>query len=126
MSNHLIGIIDDDEALCSSLADLMRSIGHRVEPFAAAEAFLTSANLLLFDCIVTDVYMPGMRGLELVRILRQQGGTAPTILITASPDKRLDNEARAVGAQYLLRKPFEAAALVDCVEKSLSNERGSR
>ncbi len=124
--NPLIAIIDDDEALCSSLVDLMRSIGYRAEPFASAQALLASPNLSLFDCIIADVHMPGMSGLALVRKLRQQVGMTPVILITALPDKKLDDEAIAAGAQSLLRKPFETQALIDCVEGSLSRERPSR
>jgi FixJ family two-component response regulator len=126
VSSPCIAIIDDDEALCFSLVDLMRSIGHRAEPFASAETFLASPNLLLFDCVIADIHMPGMSGLELARRLHEQDDTTPVILITALPDRRLDDEARSVGAQYLLRKPFEAATLLDCIEKSLSDERPPR
>ena len=122
VSGALIGIIDDDDILCSSLVDLMHSAGIRAEPFDSAETFLGSPAPLQFDCVVADVYMPGMSGIDLVRKLRERGGTAPVILITASPDRRLDYDAAFAGAQWVLRKPFEAAALVDCVEKSLSKQ----
>jgi FixJ family two-component response regulator len=115
VSDPFIGIVDDDDVLCSSLVDLMRSAGLRAEPFASAETFLTSPSLLLFSCVVADVHMPGMSGLDLVRRLRKQGGTTPVILITAFPDKRLGDEAASAGAQCLLGKPFEAAALLNCV-----------
>jgi FixJ family two-component response regulator len=120
VTSPLIAIIDDDEALCSALVDLMRSIGYRVEPFASAETFLASSNLFLFECIIADVHMPGMSGLDLARKLREQGSMTPVILITALSDKRLDDEAISVGAQCLLRKPLETRALFDCVERSLS------
>jgi FixJ family two-component response regulator len=126
VSSPLVAIIDDDEALCSSLVDLMRSIGYRAEFFASAETFLASSNLLLFDCVIADVHMPGMSGLHLVRKLQEQDGMTPVILITALPDRQLDNEAISVGAQCLLRKPFETRVLLDCVEMSLSNERPPR
>jgi FixJ family two-component response regulator len=122
VTSPLVAIIDDDEALCSSLVDLMRSIGYRVEPFASAETFLASSNLVLFDCVIADVHLPGMSGLDLARKLPEQGGMSPVILITGLPDKRLDDEAISVGAQCFLRKPFETKALLDCVERSLSNE----
>ena len=123
MSGPLVAIIDDDDALCCSLADLMRSIGYRVVPFASAEMFLASSSLLLFDCVIADVDMPGLSGLNLVRKLREHGGGAPVILITALPDKQLDDAAISVGAQSLLRKPFETRALLECVERGLSAER---
>lgn len=116
----LVAIIDDDEALCSSLVDLMRSIGYRAEPFASAEAFLTSSALSSSKCVVADVDMPGMGGLSLTRKLHDQGIVTPVILITALSDKRLDDEAISIGAQCLLRKPFDTHALRDCVERSLS------
>jgi FixJ family two-component response regulator len=122
VTNPSVAIVDDDEALCSSLVDLMRSIGYRAEPFASAETLLTSSSLLLFDCVIADVHMPGMGGLDLVRDLRERGAMTPVILITALPDRHLDDEAISAGAQRLLRKPFETNALLDCIERSLSNE----
>jgi FixJ family two-component response regulator len=120
VTSPLVAIIDDDEALCLSLVDLMRSIGYRAEPYTSAEVFLTSSSLFSLNCIVADVHMPGMGGLDLARELHKRGIMTPVILITALPDKNLDNEAIAVGAQGLLRKPFETNALLDCVERSLS------
>jgi len=124
--NPLIAIVDDDEALCSSLVDLMRSISYRAEPFASAEALLTSSNLFLFDCVVADVDMPGMSGVDLVRKLQDERCMTPVILITALPDSDLNDEAISAGAQGLLRKPFETKALLDCLERSLCNERPPR
>jgi len=98
----------------------MRSVGHRAQPFASAEAYLASPHRLLFDCVVADVAMPGIDGLGLVRKLREQDSTIPVILITALPDRRLEGRADSVGAQCLLRKPFEAEALIECIDKSLS------
>ena len=126
MRSPYVAIIDDDEALCSSLADLMRSKGYRTESFASADALLTSPNLALFDVMIADVHMPGMSGLDLIRKLRELNVTTPVILITALPDRQLDNEAISVGAQTLLRKPFETKTLLDCVDSSLSNERPLR
>jgi len=122
----LIAIVDDDEALCSSLVDLMRSIGHRAEPFFNAETLLTSPNLRLFDCIIADVCMPGMSGFDLARKFQEQGDMVPVILITALPDRQLNDEAISAGVQCLLRKPLEIPALLDWVARSLSSERSLR
>jgi FixJ family two-component response regulator len=122
----LIAIVDDDEDLCSALVDLMRSIGYRAEPFFASETLLTSPSLPLFDCVIADVRMPGMSGLDLARKFQDQGDLRPVILITALPDGRLEAEAISAGAQRLLRKPVETQILIECVERSLSNERSPR
>jgi FixJ family two-component response regulator len=126
VTSPLVAIIDDDDALCSSLVDLMRSIGYRAKPYYSAETFLTSADLFKPHCIVADVHMPGISGLDLVRKLHEQGIMTPVILITALPCKHLDDEAISVGAFCLLRKPFEINSLLDCVERSLPDERPMR
>jgi FixJ family two-component response regulator len=118
-----VAIVDDDEALCRSLVDLMHSVGYHAEPFASAEALLMSSELPLFGCVIADVHMPGMSGLNLVRKLQEQGVVTPVILITALPDKHLDDEAVSVGARCLLRKPFEATTLINHVDRSLSDDR---
>jgi FixJ family two-component response regulator len=114
-----IAVVDDDEALCSSLVDLMRSIGHRAEPFASAEALLMSPSRFGLHCIIADINMPGMGGLNLLQALREQGIATPVVLITALTDKHLDQEAAARGALCLLRKPFEMSCLVDHIDRSL-------
>jgi FixJ family two-component response regulator len=101
----------------------MHSVGHRAEPFASAERFLSSPTLPVADCVIADVHLPGMSGFDLVRRLREQKRTTPVILITALPYYHLDDEALSVGALCLIRKPFEAAALLESVDRSLSNER---
>jgi FixJ family two-component response regulator len=119
VTSPLVSIIDDDEALCSSLADLLRSASYRVEQYGSAETFLASSTLSILDCILADIHMPGMSGLDLLRKLRERGITTPVILITALPDKHLDDEAISLGARCLLRKPFETNSLLECVERSL-------
>jgi FixJ family two-component response regulator len=114
-----VGVVDDDEALCISLVDLIRSTGYCGQSFTSAEALLAFDNLRSIDCIIADVYMPGMSGLDLVRQLHQQGITTPVILITALPQRQLDEEASSVGALCLLRKPFETRSLLDLVERIL-------
>jgi FixJ family two-component response regulator len=81
----------------------MRSVGFRVEAFTAAETFLVSVNLFSLNCIIADVHMPGTGGLALLRKLRKQDIMTPTILTTALPEKKLDEEAALVGALCLIR-----------------------
>jgi FixJ family two-component response regulator len=126
VNGRLIAIIDDDEALRTSLVDLMRALGNRAEAFDSGESFFASPGFLSFDCIIADIHMPGMSGLDLVRRFRERGGTTPVVLVTALSDRTLDDKARAAGAQCLLRKPFDNGALVDCIDGILSNERRPR
>jgi FixJ family two-component response regulator len=119
MAIPFVAIVDDDETLCASLVDLMFAAGYRAEPFASAEEFLMSDNRFSSDCIITDVQMPGMGGLDLVRELHAQGVMTPVILITALPSKHLDGEATSIGALCLLRKPFDIKSLLDYVAASL-------
>jgi FixJ family two-component response regulator len=114
-----IAVVDDDEALGSSLVDLMRSIGYRAEPFTSAEALLMSPDRFGLHCIIADINMPGMSGLNLLDALRQQGIRTPVVLITALTDKHLDEEAASKGALCLLRKPFEMSSLLDHIDRSL-------
>jgi FixJ family two-component response regulator len=122
VSSPLIAIIDDDEVLRSSLVDLLRSSGYRAEEFASAEKFLAS-NLLHYDCVIADVQMPGMNGLDLVRKLRGRGDPITVILMTALPDLHLDDEALSAGALCLVRKPFGTNSLLDRIELSLADQR---
>ena len=115
----LVAVIDDDEALCASLVDLMRSVGYRAEPFASAEQCLLAVNRFSLDCVIADVHMPGTGGLDLIRKLREQGIMTPVILITALPGKYLDEEAVSIGALCLLRKPFDTSSLLGWVERGL-------
>lgn len=119
MTVPFVGVVDDDDALCLSLVDLMRSIGYRAEPFASADELLMSAERFGLDCIIADVHMPRTGGLNLLRKLREQGFMTPVILITALPDENLDGEAASTGALCLLRKPFKTSALLDWVERAL-------
>jgi FixJ family two-component response regulator len=86
VTSPLVSIIEDDEALCSSVVDLLRSVGYRVKQYGSAEVFLTSSNLLSLDCILADIHMPGMSGLDLLQKLRERDITTPVVLITALPD----------------------------------------
>jgi FixJ family two-component response regulator len=125
VTNRFIAIVDDDEALCASLVDLMRSVGYRAEPFTSGEALLVSSELSLFDCVIADVHLPGVSGITLLGKLKDRGCMIPVILITALSDAKLDREANLRGAKCLFRKPFDTKALLDSVERILTNERDS-
>lgn len=119
MKKAFVGVVDDDAALCSSLVDLMRATGYGAESFISVETLLRFDNLRGFDCIIADVQMPGMGGLDLIRELHERGIRIPVILITALPDRHLDEEAVSRSALCLLRKPIETSSLLYWIERSL-------
>jgi FixJ family two-component response regulator len=91
--------------------------GYRVHGFASAEEFFAADLETLCDCIITDIQMPGMSGLDLKRHLTANGSKVPIIMITARPEEVLDARAAASGAACLLRKPFGSDDLIGWLEK---------
>ena len=116
----LISIVDDDEAICRALQALMQSLGYRAGIYTSADAFLASKVASFSRCIITDVQMPGLGGFDLKRRLNEEGCETPVIMITARMEAHLDAEARKIGAICLLQKPFEANALISCLERALA------
>jgi len=116
----LISIIDDDDSLRSALVGLVRSLGYRADGFANAEAFLVGDQAARSAAIVTDIQMPGLSGIELKERLTAQGCAAPVIMITARSEEGLKERAFASGALCVLKKPFAAEALIDCLERALA------
>lgn len=120
VTDPLISIIDDDDSLRSALVGLVRSLGYRASGFANAEDFLDGDNAAQSDAIVTDIQMPGLSGIELKERLSAQGCAAPVIMITARAEAGLQERAFASGALCVLKKPFAAEALIDCLERALA------
>ncbi|MBC7770154.1 MAG: response regulator [Phycisphaerales bacterium] len=118
----LISIIDDDDSLRTALVGLVRSLGYRASAFGSATEFLAAGEPSASDCIVTDIHMPGLSGIELKQRLTQEGCAVPVIMITARMEPGLEERAVASGAACFLRKPFEVSALVACVEKALKRQ----
>lgn len=117
-SGPLIAIIDDDESLRLALVGLLRASGYSTRGYGSAEAFLRDAPATV-ACLVTDIQMPGMSGIDLKRHLTKQGLATPTVMITARTEAELETGAFASGAVCVLKKPFEADALVGCIERAL-------
>ena len=115
----MVAIVDDDEAIRTSTANLMRSFGFAANLFASGEELLHSPRLAHACCVITDVQMPGMNGLELQTLLLARGHTVPVILITAYPDERTRQNALAAGAAGFFYKPFDAAAMIQCIADTL-------
>jgi FixJ family two-component response regulator len=115
----LICIVDDDRTLRASIADLMHSGGFRTAEFSTADAFLASHEKHSCQCVLADIQMPGMSGIDLKRIMNTEGLTTPVIIITALAEGHWCSRAAEAGAAFL-RKPFEADALFGLVTMSLA------
>jgi FixJ family two-component response regulator len=111
-----IAVIDDDESFRIALVESLSSLGYGASGCASAEDYIDAIGGRSFNCIVTDIHMPGMSGLDLMKCLASRGATTPVILITARSDSNLEAKAAAAGAACLLRKPFEISALIQCIE----------
>lgn len=116
----LISIVDDDESLRTALLGLVRSLGYRVSGFDSAEAFLASGPAPDTGCVITDIQMPGLSGFDLKRGLLERDRHVPVIMISARTDPGLHEKALASGAICLLKKPFEAAELIACIDRALA------
>jgi FixJ family two-component response regulator len=115
-----ISVVDDDESVRIAMVGLLRSLGYRACAFASAEEFLGCGDVHAFDCLITDIQMPGMSGMELQQHLAEVQCSLPVIMITARPDPVLEQKALAAGALSVIRKPFEAAALIDLLRTALN------
>ncbi len=116
----LVAVIDDDDPFRTALVESLCSMGYGVRGFASAEEFVAANGESSCDCLITDIHMPGMSGLDLIRLLMARDSKVPVIMITARAEPGLEATALASGAMFLLRKPFEAEALVGCLDKALS------
>jgi len=117
----LISIVDDDDALRHSLEDLIRSIGFRTQGFPSAEAFLRSTEVSNTVCLILDVRMPGVNGLDMQRNIIAAKLRIPIIFITAHADGDARKQALKAGAVAFLYKPFREQDLVEAIALALKN-----
>jgi FixJ family two-component response regulator len=122
-ARNLISVIDDDEDVREALTSLIESLGFAVEAFSSAVDFLRSPNVRHTLCLISDVHMPLMTGLELHQSLRGLGVTIPTILITAYPDDHIRSLALNQGVVCYLGKPIDQDALLGCVDLAVQRKR---
>ena len=118
-NNSLVHVIDDDDAVRESLEFLLRTAKIDVRTYDSATAFLNATSSGNIGCIVTDVRMPGMSGVDLLRELKSRGSTMPVIVITGHGDIQLAVEAMKVGAVDFLEKPFDDEVLLASVSAAL-------
>ena len=120
----MISIVDDDESLREAMKSLVRSIGYRAAAFGSAEEFLDSGRVGDTSCLITDIQMPGLSGLELQARLTAEGSDVPAIFVTALREESIRERAAKGGAFGFFQKPFQEEKLVDCVGRAL--EHGPR
>jgi len=118
-STPVIAIVDDDESVREALTSFVRSLGYAAIAFERAEDLLSSTRRHGVSCVITDVQMPGMTGLELYHQLVKSGQPTPTILITAFPDERMRERALRAGVIGYLTKPFSEDDLLACIRSTL-------
>jgi FixJ family two-component response regulator len=116
----LICVVDDDESVRESLPDLLREFGYTAQAFSSATAFLTSDAIDKTNCLILDIAMPGMSGLDLQKELIARGKQIPIVFITAHGDDALRPSLIAQGAVDCLAKPFSDTALRDAVNAALA------
>jgi FixJ family two-component response regulator len=117
----LISVVEDDQPFRESMRKLMTALGYTVEAFPSAADFLASPLLLATACLVSDVQMPGMTGIELHRHLVDVGHRIPTILVTAYPDEMTRNRALKDGVFCYLCKPVDDDHLERCLRSALAS-----
>jgi FixJ family two-component response regulator len=115
----LVSVVEDDQFFRESMRRLMRSLGYSVEAFPSAADFLASPRLVETACLIADVHMPAMTGLELYRHLIDAGHAIPTILVTAYPDDDVRARALNDGVVCYLRKPVDEKHLMRCLRTAL-------
>lgn len=113
-------LVDDDAAVRSSLKFALEVEGFEVRLFAGAKALLAEAALPARSCLVVDYEMPGIDGLEMIRMLRTRGVRLPAILITGGAGERLRDRAGRAGVGSILEKPLSDTALIECIRRAVA------
>jgi len=116
-----ISIVDDDELARDGIGALVESLGYNAVTFTSAEHFLRSDVIAETTCLITDMQMPGLSGLELQEALRSQGYQTPVIVITAYPNEKHRTRALANGAVGFLSKPFDEKSLIECLATAIKS-----
>jgi FixJ family two-component response regulator len=116
----LIAVVDDDSSIRNATQDLLNAAGFSTSTFECARRFLASPNLARVACLVADMRMPGMSGIELHEHLAKSGIGIPTVIMTAHPQGRARERARKAGITCFLTKPFTPDELLSCVRKAVA------
>jgi two-component system response regulator FixJ len=113
-------LIEDDEAVLNALRFALELEGMAVRPYLSAEALLADFSNLDAGCLIVDHFMPGLTGLELLKLLRSRGCRLPAILITTRADDAMRRRALKLGVDHILEKPLSDSALVECTRQALA------
>jgi FixJ family two-component response regulator len=119
----VISIVDDDPFARGAIGDLIQSLGYQAISFPSAERFLDSGSVEEVACLITDLQMPGMNGLDLQDHLLAAGYDTPVIVISAFPEERFRTRALNAGAVAFLSKPFAEESLIGCIDTALAKPR---
>ena len=119
----VIAIVDDDESVRTATRSLVRSLGFTAYTYASAEEFLLSRHGAECSCVITDVQMPGLSGIDLQSRMAAEGRDTPVIFMTAFADPAMKARAMEAGAICVLSKPFDGQTLVKCLEEALVQNR---
>lgn len=124
--NATVFVVDDDDSVCRALRLLIESVGLNIETYPSADTFLEAYNPAKWGCIVLDVRMPGVGGLDLQEMLPERGIRLPVIFITGHGDVPTSVRALKGGAEEFLQKPFDDQTLLDAIQRAISKDRASR
>jgi FixJ family two-component response regulator len=119
----MISIVDDDESVREATKGLLRSLGYAAATFASAEDFLQSNQVNDTSCLISDVQMPGLSGVELQSLLIAQGHRTPMIFVTARPEDNMRARALGAGAIGFLTKPFNEERLIEYIHAALADRK---
>jgi FixJ family two-component response regulator len=117
-----VSIVDDDDAVRAATQTFVRSLGYKAMTSTSAEDFLQSPELETTDCLIADIHMPGMSGIDLQRELARRRPGLPIVFITAFPEERTREHVLAAGAIGMLSKPYDGDTLVAYIEKALAQK----
>jgi FixJ family two-component response regulator len=118
----VISIVDDDESVRSATASLLQSLGFRAYAFASGKEFLQSSYMSETSCLISDIQMPSMSGVDLQNLLISLGHRMPIIFITAFPDEKVRARVRDAGAVGFLSKPFDVQTLIRCLHEAVKGQ----
>jgi len=117
----LVSIVDDDALVAETIGAIVESLGHKAAVFDSAGHFLQSEVMTKTSCLITDLQMPGLDGLELQKELQSRGYRTPVIVVSGYSEEEVRARALAAGAVGFLRKPLDAEALIECLKAAIKS-----